>query len=303
MDIYEDSRLISLNSKDARKLNGDYNSSCFFDIPNIVIDQEQDVEYILAQVEDFELPISYYLINDTNDTLHYRYNSIDTSITITQGNYNATTLITELQQKFSDNGLTATIVLSNVTGKLDFRFSAPITDITFFYNLSRNLMTILGFNATITGVSFIAPVPLNLLGIMKVNICSNALATINNRTSSPNLSNNLIQTIAVNTTSWRQLTYINKTSHAGRLKAKTMDNGIDIQLFDDDGNYLELNSIDWSLTIQLKVFRKYRTRIDKINMEQFAQPKQEEKKQSKDLEKKQKDEGTGDEDLDLLLSK
>ena len=94
---------------------------------------------------------------------------------------------------------------------------------------------------------------MNLLGIMKVNICSNALATINNRTSSPNLSNNLIQTIAVNTTSWRQLTYINKTSHAGRLKAKTLDNGIDIQLFDDDGNYLELNSIDWSLTIQLKV--------------------------------------------------
>jgi len=265
MDIYEDSRLISLNSKDARKLNGDYNSSCFFDIPNIVIDPEEDVEYILAQVEDFELPISYYLINDTNDTLHYRYNSIDTSITITQGNYNATTLITELQQKFSD--------------------------------------TILGFNATITGVSFIAPVPLNLLGIMKVNICSNALATINNRTSSPNLSNNLIQTIAVNTTSWRQLTYINKTSHAGRLKSKTLDNGIDIQLFDDDGNFLELNSIDWSLTIQLKVFRKYRTRIDKINMEQFAQPKQEEKKQPNVLEKKQKDEGTGDEDLDLLLSK
>ena len=303
MDIYEDSRLISLNSKDARKLNGDYNSSCFFDIPNIVIDSEEDVEYILAQVEDFELPISYYLINDTNDTLHYRYNSIDTSITITQGNYNATTLITELQQKFSDNGLTATIVLSNVSGKLDFRFSAPITDITFFYNLSRNLMTILGFNATITGVSFIAPVPLNLLGIMKVNICSNALATINNRTSSPNLSNNLIQTIAVNTTSWRQLTYINKTSHAGRLKSKTLDNGIDVQLFDDDGNFLELNSIDWSLTIQLKVFRKYRTRIDKINMEQFAQPKQEEKKQPNVLEKKQKDEGTGDEDLDLLLSK
>jgi hypothetical protein len=303
MDIYEDSRLISLNSKDARKLNGDYNSSCFFDIPNIVIDPEEDVEYILAQVEDFELPISYYLINDTNDTLHYRYNSIDTSITITQGNYNATTLITELQQKFSDNNLTATIILSNVTGKLDFRFSAPITDITFFYNLSRNLMTILGFNATITGVSFIAPVPLNLLGIMKVNICSNALATINNRTSSPNLSNNLIQTIAVNTTSWRQLTYINKTSHAGRLKSKTLDNGIDIQLFDDDGNFLELNSIDWSLTIQLKVFRKYRTRIDKINMEQFAQPKQEEKKQPNVLEKKQKDEGTGDEDLDLLLSK
>lgn len=303
MDIYEDSRLISLNSKDARKLNGDYNSSCFFDIPNIVIDPEEDIEYILAQVEDFELPISYYLINDTNDTLHYRYNSIDTSITITQGNYNATTLITELQQKFSDNGLTATIVLSNVSGKLDFRFSAPITDITFYYNLSRNLMTILGFTQTVSGVSFIAPVPLNLLGIMKVNICSNALATINNRSSSPNLSNNIIQTVAVNTTSWRQLTYINKTSHAGRLKAKTLDNGIDVQLFDDDGNYLELNSIDWSLTIQLKVFRKYRTRIDKIKMETFTQPKQEEKKETKGLEKKKKDEGTGDEDLDLLLSK
>lgn len=302
MDIYEDSRLISLNSKDGRKLNGDYNSSVFFDLPNIVTDSNEDVEYILAQVEDFEMPISYYLINDLNDTLHYEYNSINYTIVLTQGNYNATTLIEEMQIKFSDNGLTSTIVLSQVTGKLDFRFASPITDITFNYLLSRNLMTILGFNQSVSGVSFIAPVPLNLLGIMKVNICSSALSTTNNFSSSPSVSNHIIQTIAVNTASWRQLTYINKTSHAGRLKSKSLDNGIDVQLISDDGNFLELNSINWSLTIQLKVFRKNRTRLDKIEPETF-EPKDLEEEKKDEKKKKPKDEGTGDSELDLLLSK
>jgi hypothetical protein len=105
----------------------------------------------------------------------------------------------------------------------------------------------------------------------------------------------------VNEASWRQLTYINKTSHAGRLKSKSLDNGIDIQLIDDNGNFLELNSIDWSLTIQLKVFRKNRTRLDKIEPEVFEPKDLEEEK--KDEKKKKSDEGTGDSELDLLLSK
>ena len=81
MDLVVDSRLISLNSKDATKLNGDYNSNCFFNIPNIV-NHEDDIEFIECAVEDAEIPVSWFLINDTNDTLHYRYNSIDTSIYI-----------------------------------------------------------------------------------------------------------------------------------------------------------------------------------------------------------------------------
>jgi hypothetical protein len=305
MDIYEDSRLISLNSADAVKLNGDYNSNVFWNIPNI-IPPDKDIDHITVSVEDFEMPISYYLINDTNDTLHYNYNSVDTFITLTQGNYNGSTLITELKIKFLEKGLTATIVLSSVTGRLDFRFSAPITNITFLYNLSKPLMDILGFNQTVSGVSFIAPLPLNLLGILKINICSQNLRTANNFASSTSMSNNIIQTIAQNMPSFHQLTYINKTSHAGRMATNHLDN-VDLQLYDDKGNFLELNAIDWSITLQLKVFRKFRTKpSSEIDMTKFHSPpldkKQPLKKVEPKEEEKDEDEGTGDPELDLLLS-
>lgn len=301
MDLVIDSRLISLNSKDATKLNGDYNSNCFFNIPNIV-NHEDDIEFIECAVEDAEIPVSWFLINDTNDTLHYRYNSIDTSITLTQGNYNGTTLITELQQKFSDNGLTATIILSTITGKLDFRFSSPITDITFYYNLSPLLMEILGFTQTISGVSFIAPKPLNLLGILKLNITSSALAPIYSFSSNPSLSNQIIQTVAVSMPSWHQLTYINKSSHFNRLKSKIINN-IDIQIYDDNGNFVEFNDIDWALTIQLKIYKKIK-KIETGKIERDLKPmeipKTEEKKENE--KKDEKDEKEEINDLDILTA-
>tara|TARA_R110000803_G_scaffold160072_1_gene224077 strand:- start:638 stop:1537 length:900 start_codon:yes stop_codon:yes gene_type:complete len=299
MDIYEDSRLVSLNSKDAVKLNGEYNSNVFFNIPNIVAENE-DVEFILSSVEDFEMPISYYLINDTNDTLHYVYNSTPFTIVLSQGNYNGSTIISEMKQKFTDNNLEVTIVLSSITGRLTFKFSNPVSEVVFNYELSRNLMTLLGFKQTVQGVAITAPDPMNLLGIMKINICSLNLATFNSFTSSGSLSNNLIQTVAINLPSWHQLTYVNKTSHSGRLKTNYLDN-IDIQLYDDAGNFLELNNIDWSMTLQIRVFRRFSGKTLKMDMNTFLPKVQTKQKETKPDEK---EEGkTGNADLDLLLEK
>lgn len=298
MDIYEDSRLISLNSADAVKLNGDYNSSVFWNIPNI-IQADKDISHITVSVEDFEMPVSYYLINDTNDVLYYNYNSVDSFINLTQGNYNGSSLITELKAKFLSEGLTVTIVLSQVSGKLDFKFSNIITNVTFLYSQSKNLMDILGFTQNITGAAFTAPLPLNLLGVLKINICSQNLRTTNNFTSSNALSNNIIQTVAVDMPSWHQLTYVSKTSHAGRMATNYLDN-IDIQLYDDAGNFLELNSINWSMTIQLKVFRVFRTKPSSLIDMAGLRPVDLDKKPI--VKPKPKKPPTRDPELDLLLS-
>lgn len=298
MDIYEDSRLISLNTADAVKLNGDYNSSVFWNIPNI-IQADKDISHITVSVEDFEMPVSYYLINDTNDVLYYNYNSVDSFINLTQGNYNGSSLITELKAKFLSEGLTVTIVLSQVSGKLDFKFSNIITNVTFLYSQSKNLMDILGFTQNITGAAFTAPLPLNLLGVLKINICSQNLRTTNNFTSSNALSNNIIQTVAVDMPSWHQLTYVSKTSHAGRMATNYLDN-IDIQLYDDAGNFLELNSINWSMTIQLKVFRVFRTKPSSLIDMAGLRPVDLDKKPI--VKPKPKKPPTRDPELDLLLS-
>jgi hypothetical protein len=299
MDIYEDSRLISLNTADAVKLNGDYNSSVFWNIPNI-IQADKDISHITVSVEDFEMPVSYYLINDTNDVLYYNYNSVDSFINLTKGNYNGSSLITELKARFLSEGLTVTIVLSQVSGKLDFKFSNIITNVTFLYSQSKNLMDILGFTQNITGAAFTAPLPLNLLGVLKINICSQNLRTTNNFTSSDALSNNIIQTVAVDMPSWHQLTYVSKTSHAGRMATNYLDN-IDIQLYDDAGNFLELNSINWSCTIQLKVFRVFRTKPSSLIDMAGLRPVDLDKKPPI-VKPKPKKPSTRDPELDLLLS-
>jgi len=298
MDLIVDSRLISLNSKDAQKLNGDYNSNLFFHIPNIVSESD-DIEYVECAVEDAEIPVAWFLINDTNNVLHYQYNSINTSITLTKGNYNGSNLITEMENKFSDNGLTCTIVLSQITGKYTFKFSNPITPITFYYDLSPILMKILGFTQTVSSVAITSETPINLLGVLKVNICSSKLAPLFSFSSNQNLSNQIIQTVPINLPSWHQLTYVNKDSHYNRIKSKSINN-IDLQLYDDDGNFIEMNGINWSCTIVLKIYKKNKNQkkatIEKdLNDEEKSEKKDEEKSEKKDEEEIN--------DLDILTEK
>jgi len=293
-----DSRLIVLNSENATKINGDYNSNLFFNIPNI-IQEHKDIEYLEVALEDATIPVSWYLINDSNNTLHYNYNSISDNIVLTNGNYNGSSIITEIQNRFSlDKGITVTVVLSQVTGKLDFRVSNAITNMTFFYNLSTNLMRLLGFTQTVSFTSVITPKPMNLLGIQKVQICSNNLATLSSFSSSTRLSGSVLQSVPVDVPSFHQITYINKGTHYGRMKSRFLDN-IDIQLFDEFGNFIEMNGIEFTLTIVVRIFRKFRTTHDSI----IVQPNIS-KENKKDLEKIQKEaEENEDPELELLLEK
>ena len=297
--MYMESRLIVLNSENSTKLNGEYNSNLVFNIPNIV-DENKDISYLECSLEDATIPVSWYLINDSNNTLHYNYNSINDSITLTNGNYNGSSIITEIQNKFVfDKSINMEVVLSQVTGKLTFRIANAISNIVFYYNLSTNLMRILGFNETISGVAFTTPRPMNLLGIQKIQICSNSLGTIGSFSSSPNLSSGVIQSVPVDTPSFHQITYINKGTHYGRMKQRYLDN-IDIQLFDEFGTFLEMNGIEFTLTILIRIFRKITVSHDNINVPQNIP-----KEVKKDLEKSQEkdDDEENDEELQLLLGK
>ena len=287
--IQTDSRLITLNSNDGISLNGDYKSNILFDMGNIT-GEDEDIQYIECCLEDLQLPVSWYLINDTNNILHYIYNNINYTITLIKGNYNGTTLITEFKKLFLQNTLVADIVLSQISGLLTFKFENPISNIQFNYNLSKNLMDLLGFTASTNGVAFTCEKPMNLLGIMKINICSNSLSNTGSFSSNKLLNNNIINTISVNVPSYHQISYNNKVSHYQRLKSKIL-NSIDIQLLDDKNQFIEMNDINWSMTIHLKIYRKYLTDLKKLNLN--LENKKEEKN-----EKDEEDEEIND--LDIL---
>jgi hypothetical protein len=295
MDIVKDSRLISLDSNFAIKLNGDYNSNLFFHLEESV-EESPNIKYIEVALEDMTLPVSWYLINADTNTLNFTYNSQSYTMLLKHGNYNATTLIDEMTTLFNTFSLTATITFNKTTGKLQFVFSNPLTDITFLHSGSEGLFRLLGFlvGTDYTGTTINSPTPMNLLGIQKINVCSQSLATISSYSSSPLVSNGLIQTIAVDQPAWSQITYVNKGSHYGRMKGRSLKN-IDLQLQDELGRYLELNNINFTATFQIVIFRKVKTEIDSIFLPRLLEKMKEE--DAKKIKEKPKDE-----ELELLSS-
>lgn len=267
-ELIKDTRLITLSSKDAEIFNGDYKSNCFFHLKNVV-EPNPDINYLDVGLIDAQIPVSWFLINDNTNKLVYEYNNQTLEIEIIKGNYNANTLATEIKDKLFNNipSLGVVIVLSQVTGLYTFQFQNPLTQITFKYNESKGLADILGFNQDITSQNnqFTLPIPLNLLGIQKINVCSNKLSSISSFSSQRKIGSNILQTIPVNVPSWNLINYENKNNIHARMKSRHLDSGIDIQMFSENGEFIEFNNIDWNLTIQIIIYRKTNVLLSQID--------------------------------------
>jgi hypothetical protein len=106
-----------------------------------------------------------------------------------------------------------------------------------------------------TGIVITGDYPMNLLGIQRIKICSNNLATNNNFDSSKS-SNNVIQVIPIDKPSYGLIVYRTITSEYGKMKSRVLSN-IDIQLYDEFGRFIQTNGIHYCITLQLNIYRKY----------------------------------------------
>jgi hypothetical protein len=296
MDIAKDSRLISLDTNYAKKLNGDFNSNLFFEMDTIV-EENPKITHIEVSLEDATIPVSWYLINNDTRTLKYRYNLTDYTLTLKKGNYTSTSLLGELSSLFLFQGLTATCTLDKQSGKSLFVFSNTLSDITFLHSGSEGLFRLLGFlvDTDYNGTTIESPTPMNLLGIQKLNLSSQSLATISSFSSSPLLGNCLIQTIPVDQPSFNQITFINRGSHFGRMKSRSLKN-IDIQLQDEFGRFIEMNNTNFTLTIQLIIFRKVDVSIENIFLPRLLEKIKEEDAKRQEQKKNE----PKDDELELL---
>lgn len=290
-EFIKDSRLITLSSLDAETLNGDYKSNCFFHIQNIV-EPNIDINYLDVGIIDAQIPVSWFLINDQTNKLVFNYNLQTYIILITKGNYNANSLGSEIKDRLFNNNpsIEATIVLSQITGLYTFTFQNLISDIEFLYEPSKGLADILGFNQNITSVNnkFTLPIPLNLLGIQKINICSNKLSSISSYSSQRKIGSNILQTIPVDVPSWNLINYENKNNIHSRMKSRFIDSGIDIQMLDEKGQFIEFNNIDWNLTIQIIIYRKSNTKLFQIPLFSQNQLEIDNEKKPKEINSKKK---------------
>lgn len=247
-----ETKLINLNSSNATKNNTTFLSDVFFPFPGLI--SNQNVKRAAISVLNAQFPYSYYIINVYNNVLRMSVNGgAQFSLTLTRGNYNSNTLITEILAQLALAGITnITIALNTTTGSLSFTTAG--TSIEFFATGST-ILRVLGFDPSTNYVSvakvLTAPFPLNLLNTLKIRIASYALST-NTLDSATKGSLNVLAAFPVNAEGYGLNLYENTTGYKTELQVKNL-NGFDIKILDDDGNFINFNNIYWTITMILEI--------------------------------------------------
>ena len=243
-------QLINLNSANATKLNGTLLSNVNFDFPSL-ISANQNIKRITCSLLNAEIPYSYYNVNIYNHHFRINVDGINYFIVITEGNYNANTLITEIISKLAVAGVTSvSITLSPFTGKLTFTTTSPSMTILHTNNTANQF---LGFNTTAnqSGTTITALYPLNLLYTLKIRIASTALIT-NYLDSSLSGSSNFLASFPVSAQNFGVILYENPLNIQSEINVRSL-NGFDIQILDDYGNLINFNNINWTATMLITI--------------------------------------------------
>ena len=242
MPYYTDNKHITLNSAYATKLNGSYLSNCIFPFQGILSDDSNIIKVYVSLV-NAQIPCSFYTIDQTNNTLLLSTGSV----IVPSGNYNANSFISAL----TSNGLIVSVTFNKINGKLTFNFPTA-TDM-----LMSNISGVIGLTEPILNASGIElQQPLNLLGIKRILIKSDALQ-VESFTSVNFSSGGVLATLTVNQPAFNLISYENTTDLSRLVCNAKILNSIDIEMFDENGDFINFNGIDWTITIVLSVERKY----------------------------------------------
>ena len=267
--VYIDNQIITLNSKDATKLNGTYLSNVVFPFRGLLKDEPQTLRSYI-KVSNAQFPVSFYTIDATNNILSYASGSTHT-ITIPIGNYNATTLISAMIVLFTANGDAITPSFNSNNGKMTFTSAVSYN----YYPYGTNNCTIgniLGIGpTTLSGTVAVCPYPLNLLNKKKLFI--NSANLFNVAYSSYKLGfTTTIATIPVNQPPYNLINYVSLSDTDKNIITNKHLDSIDIQILDENNNFINFNSIDWSISLCLSCEKTDPNRQYIDNFNSFLKP-------------------------------
>ena len=273
--VYFDNKIITLNSAYGTKQNGTLSSLLLFNFQGL-LKEEHNIIRSYISVVNAQFPASFYTINATNNSFVFVFPDLlitipevgdpvpaydsQYTIAISNGNYNATSLMNALINAFDElpiAGFTMAITINKLTGRLTFKsLYGPEFG---FQSSSTDMTTILGVvgweNQISVDGSYTAAYPLNLLGIKVISIKSSILA-ISAYTSETLGFSNTLATIPVDVPSFNMVSYVsNNDLDKHILRTKFID-AIDISIMDEDENLIDFNNINWTLTLSLSIERE-----------------------------------------------
>ena len=263
--IIQDTKLLSLNSKYASKLNGTQNSRVLFDFVNI-IDKSKDHLYMTMAVQSAEIPSSFYNVTIKNNITRVDRDDIAAAfdITIPVGNYNADTYLAKFKELYdAATPSNVTIALDAVTGIFNLQealadFTIKSVGSTSYVLWGGEVGTDYVFPVAGTAASF--GFPANFLGVTKIKLSSDNLAGTN-VDSSQLKTTTLIDTISVAATPFG-LTIFNSLGRETLMKAKRIEE-IDLELRDQDDNLIDFNNAEWCISIIINTHRRVAFSEDK----------------------------------------
>jgi hypothetical protein len=237
-------------------LNDDnnYKSHIEYNIPDMIV-RDESIEYIQFSIPYAVIPVSFYTINQNNNQLNILENGITKIITFPQGNYNASTFITQFKTLL---GSQWNLILNT------FNSIFTITNSTngFIMYKSSTLTSIMGFSTDLTsslvnGVNTLVLTRCcNFLPLPRICIRCSELLTNNNMIGNNNKSSDLVISIPNNSKPNGQIYYQNQTQVKALYKGNNL-NRIAFSLTDDDGNFINFNGISSFFVLQFDIFRQF----------------------------------------------
>ena len=245
--IYTLNKLVTINSKYGDQENGTMKSKMLFNYRNVLSDDETILKSFVT-ILNAQIPCSFYVINSTNNKLVISGPAITTkTIIISNGNYNANTLIVELTTKITASGLNMEITINKSNGILTFTSTGFIN---YYFDSTSTILDVLGTDSSKIASSniYTCSYPLNLLGVKKLLIRSERLA-IQAVSSIDYASTNVLVTIPVDVPPFSMISYNSQSESNKNLLNIRSINQIDIQIYDENDNLIDFNNLDWTISL------------------------------------------------------
>ncbi len=239
-----DSKQVNLCSSSAFIKNGTKNSIMTFKL-NGLLKKEKNILYNQISIPHCQIPISYYVVNSTNNLLKMSTGNY----TLTNGNYNATSFATMVLALL---GVNWTLTISSVTGVYTMTYTSNFTiNSTSTCQIFFGMATSTSYTSTSNSLTF--PYPCNFLGINRIKIKSQVFKTKNVDTNSSGHCD-LLTTIGVNNASGGLITYQNSSFLINFFENTNVD-FVDISVTDENDNAIDFNNIPIYITLQIDTIR------------------------------------------------
>ena len=240
LDTHLPSRQFHLNSKHARNIGV---SQYVWDLSETL---SLDAKYnFLVSVVSAQIPFSMYTINDSNKV--FLVNGVEYSIPV--GNYNVLELIREVANAVG----ILTLEYNQITNKV-----RVASDTAFSIRNSGShepFLRLLGFKLDLyeDQTEYVSDSVVNLSGISSIHLISN-LGT-QNFDSFSKKGSHVLARLPVNTVSNGIIFWENLFHHRSLISQTTISE-IAIELLDSQFFPVDLNGVDFSITLQLDVIKK-----------------------------------------------